>query len=130
MVLFDDAFQATISLFGRAAKRRIIVDREDRNGALAPMRQNGCLARKPAIAIDARVQAALRNEVAVREELCRGVVNSDIRVCASRHSRLDERWIDAGIVRERGDEGRVDAQSISLRQDRLSLWRVLDQPVH
>lgn len=89
------------------AERRIVVDSEDADTALAASAENIRLTRKRAVAVDAHV-AAGGDDVLVVEGLGGGVVCCEVVVRAAGQTCLDEGWVDACVVGEGCDEGRVD----------------------
>ena len=92
--------------------RRVVVDREDADGAETTAVDDGRLTGQGAVAVDARVGAG-GDDRAVAEEAGGGVVDCGVDLSAASHTCLDERWVDAVGVLEGGDFGVVDIDAVA-----------------
>lgn len=99
--------------------RGIIIDSEDTDRRLAALVQNFSLAWQHAVAVDASI-AARRNGVGVREGLRSRVVNSIVVDSSTSQTSLYEWRVDAALVGQGGNEGSVDRDTVSQRQNSLA----------
>lgn len=109
----------------RCTGRRVIVDCEHAHRALAAIIQHLRLAGQVAVAVNAGVTAG-RHDISVLEQSARGVVDSLVVFSAAGETGLDERRVDAAVVGQGGDIGRVDRDAVAERQETLAAAGVVD----
>lgn len=103
--------------------RRVVVDREDADGAKTTAADDGRLAGQGAVAVDARVGAG-GDDGAVAEQAGGGVVDGGVDLRAAGQAGLDEGRVDAGGVFEGGDFGVVDVEAVAEGEESGSVTAV------
>lgn len=100
--------------FLAARVRRIVVDCEHTDRAEASTVDDGRLTRQGAVAIDTRVGSSGVN-LAIAEKASGRIVNGGVDLSAASYARLDERRVNAIVIREGGDFGVVNADAVAER---------------